>query len=103
MTGGETDRRRGTGQQSLIRDVIHSTRFGIEATANLLLIFYQLYSNSIALFTWALFKQGLLESSIIILYHIKSESKQHQSKNAVVILDALAPFSMRWRHSRSLK
>ena len=34
MTGGETDRRRGTGQQSLIRDVIHSTRFGTEATAN---------------------------------------------------------------------
>ena len=32
--------------------------------------------------------------------NIKSESKQHQSKNADVILDALAPFSMRWRHSR---
>ena len=30
----------------------------------------------------------------------KSESKQHQSQNADVILDALTSFSMRWRHSR---
>ena len=34
VTGGETDRRRGTEQQSLIQNIIRSTRFGIKATAN---------------------------------------------------------------------
>ena len=34
VTGGETDRRRESGQQSLIRDVICSTPFGVEATAS---------------------------------------------------------------------
>ena len=34
VTGGETDRQRGTGQQSLIRDVVCSKPFGVEVTAN---------------------------------------------------------------------
>ena len=61
VTGGETDRQRGTGQQSLIRDVICSTRFGAEATAD---------RN----------RDNILDPNN-------------------VILDAPAPFPMRWRHS----
>ena len=34
MTGGGTDRQRGAGQQSSIRNIICLTRFGIETTAN---------------------------------------------------------------------
>ena len=75
VTGGETNRRRGTGQQLLIRDDIHSRRFGIEATANR-------NRNNINPKTPTSFSM-----------------RWRHSRSAGVILDALTSFSIRRRHS----
>ena len=83
VTGGETDRRRVTTIIDPRRHPRHSTRFGIEATAN-----------------WNRNNINPKNTDVILDALAPFSMHWRHSHCAGAILDALAPFSMPWRHSR---